>query len=192
MNAPHLIIVGGPNGCGKSTFATEHAKETGIRYVGADQIADQLDQDNPTSVKIEASRQFVSTIRQSIENRDSLVIESTLAGKSLRKTINDAKSVGYRVSIIFVFLDSEDMCIERVHQRVLLGGHDVPETDIRRRYSRAIVNFWSIYRLLADFWLLVYNSDLRPENVAFGTAQNTIIQNHHLFELFKLTADTND
>ena len=192
MEAPNLIIVGGPNGSGKSTFALQHSRETGIRYVGADQIAYQLSPDDPASVRIEASRQFLSTIRESIENRDSLVVESTLAGKSLRNMINAAKSTGYSVSIIFVFLDSADSCVERVRQRVLLGGHDVPENDIRRRFSRSIVNFWQTYRMLADFWLLVYNSDTHPENVAFGSSRNTVVRIQHLFELFNLTADTND
>lgn len=185
MDAPKLIIVGGPNGSGKSTFAQEHARLTGIRYVGADQIASRLSPENPMTARISASRQFISILRDSIGSQESLIVESKLAGKSLRKLIHDAKSVGYEVTIVFVFLDSAESCIERVSQRVKLGGHDVPESDIRRRFARATTNFWHSYRMLADFWLLVYNSDTSPENVAFGNNQNTIIRIQHLFETFQ-------
>jgi predicted ABC-type ATPase len=192
MVAPELIIVGGPNGSGKSTFAMKHSANSGLLYVGADQIAYQLSPEDPASARIEASRKFISTIRDAIKNRESLIIESTLAGKSLRNMIGDAKSVGYRISIVFVFLDSGDACVHRVQQRVQLGGHDVPESDIRRRFRRAIINFWETYRILADFWLLVYNSDTSPENVAFGTGRNTVVRIQHLFELFNSIAESND
>ncbi len=121
-----------------------------------------------------------------------MIIESTLAGKSLRNMIRGAKSAGYRVSIVFVFLDSEDSCVERVRQRALLGGHDVPEPDIRRRFSSAIVNFWNTYRIMADFWMLVYNSDTSPENVAFGTSRQTVIRIQHSFNLFNSIVDDDD
>ena len=192
MDAPKLIIVGGPNGSGKSTFAMDHSRITGIQYVGADQIAYQISPENPIAARIKASRRFISMIRDSITNRVSLIVESTLAGKSLRKLIGDAKSAGYEVVVVFVFLDSADSCVERVGQRVRLGGHDVPESDIRRRFSRATANFWHSYRILADFWLLVYNSNTSPENVAFGNGQNTIVRIHHLFDLFQSIVDSND
>ena len=192
MDAPELIVVGGPNGSGKSTFALEHSRKTGIQYVGADQIAYQLSPENPLLARIEASRKFITMIREGIKNDESLIVESTLAGKSLRNLISGAKSAGYRVSIIFIFLDSADSCVERVRQRVLLGGHDVPVSDIRRRFFRANLNFWKTYRILADFWLLVYNSDTSPENVAFGSPQNTVIRVQHLFDLFNSIVKTND
>ena len=141
MDTPKLIVVGGPNGSGKSTFALNHSNATSIRYIGADQIAAELSPDDPVSARIEASRQFIIRIRESIARRETLIIESTLAGKSLRNLIADAKRAGYVVTILFVFLDSSDTCVDRVKQRVKLGGHDVPEVDIRRRFIRAIANF---------------------------------------------------
>ena len=145
MEAPNLVIFGGPNGSGKSTLALDHSKLTGLRYYGADQIACELCPDDPTSVRIEASRRFLASIQETITDRQSLVVESTLAGKSLRNLVEAAKSSGYSTTIIFAYLHSADACVDRVRQRVQLGGHDVPETDIRRRFSRAIANFWQIY-----------------------------------------------
>ena len=192
MEAPNLVIFGGPNGSGKSTLALEHSKLTGLRYYGADQIAYELCSDDPSSVRIEASRKFLASIQEAITDRQSLVVESTLAGKSLRNLVETANSSGYSTTIIFTFLHSADACVDRVRQRVQLGGHDVPETDIRRRFSRAIANFWQIYRILADYWLLVYNSGTTPENVAFGYKQNTIIRIRHHFDLFQSIVQKND
>jgi len=150
MDAPKLIIVGGPNGSGKSTFAMDHSRITGIQYVGADQIAYKISPEDPVAARIEASRRFISLIRESISNRVSLIVESTLAGKSLRKLIGDAKSAGYEVVVVFVFLDSADSCAERVAQRVRLGGHDVPEADIRRR-SRVLLPISGFH---IEYWLI--------------------------------------
>ena len=192
MDAPNLVIFGGPNGSGKSTFALDHAKLTGFRYLGADQIASEISPDDPATARIKASRIFLNEIRDSISNSESIVVESTLAGKSLRNTIQFAKSAGYVVTIVFVFLDSSDTCVARVQQRVKLGGHDVPESDIRRRYSRAITNFSRIYRMLADFWVLVYNSGTTPENVAFGSSHNKIIRIREHFDLFQSIVENHD
>jgi len=169
MDTPILIVVGGPNGSGKSTFALNHSNATGIPYIGADQIASELSPDDPVSARIEASRQFIIRIRESITQRDSLIIESTLAGKSLRSLITDAKHAGYAVTIFFVFLDSADSCVERVKQRVKLGGHDVPEVDIRRRFIRAIANFWST-----------------------GNGTQTIVRVENLFEKYHSILESND
>lgn len=185
MKTPELIIVGGPNGSGKSTFALHHAKTTGTRYIGADQIAAELSPKNPFSKRVEASRQFITTIREAIGQRETLIVESTLAGKSMQRLILLAKSSGYRVTVIFAFLDSATTCVERVNQRVKLGGHHVPEQDIRRRFARAINNFWFTYRELADFWLLVYNSGASPESVAIGQSEQTIVRIEKLFEQFQ-------
>jgi len=185
MDAPELILVGGPNGAGKSTFAIDHALSQQIEYIGADAIAAELSPSDPLAARVEASRLFLRRIQDTLCQMQSFVVESTLSGKSLQRTIQAARDKGYRITILFVFLDSADTCVERVKQRTLMGGHHVPESDIRRRFSRSITNFWSIYRQLADFWMLVYNSGDTPENVALGNDAKTIVRIDELFQLFQ-------
>lgn len=192
MDERKLIVVGGPNGSGKSTFALHHSESTGIRYIGADQIAAKISPSDPHSARIEASREFLTDIRQSITRGESLVVESTLAGKSLRHLIDEARAQDYHVTVLFAFLDSADTCVDRVKQRVKLGGHDVPEPDIRRRFPRSVSNFWNVYRDLADFWLLVYNAGSTPSNVAFGDATETVVRIDELYALFQSILDSND
>jgi predicted ABC-type ATPase len=185
MDAPELIVVAGPNGAGKSTFAIDHALRSNLSYIGADAIAAELSPDDPLSCRIAASRLFLKRIQTAIAQQQPFVVESTLSGRSLRRFIESARNSGYRVTLLFVFLDSADTCVARVNQRVLMGGHHVPESDTRRRFSRSITNFWNIYRELADFWMLVYNSGESPESVAFGYDTNTIVRIDELFQLFQ-------
>jgi predicted ABC-type ATPase len=64
--------------------------------------------------------------------------------------VRRAKLAGYLVTIVFIYLDSADTSVARVRERVRRGGHDVPESDIRRRFHRCFSNFWRIYREIAD------------------------------------------
>ncbi len=55
------------------------------------------------------------------------------------------------------------MAIGRVAQRVLEGGHDVPEEVVRKRFDAGWRNFEQIYRDLVDGWALYDNSGVEPE-----------------------------
>jgi predicted ABC-type ATPase len=192
MKEPELIVVGGANGAGKSTFAIDHAVRAGYPYFGADSIAAELAPIDPMSVRISASQLFLERIRAAVDEKHSMVVETKLAGKSMRRFIQLARDAGYRVTILFVFLDSAETCVDRVHQRTLMGGHDVPVSDIRRRFKRSAFNFWNTYRTLADFWMLVYNSGDAPENVAIGSEDDTIVRITDLFELFHSIVEDHD
>ena len=137
---PEMIIVGGPNGAGKTTLAQRYAETFGARYVGADKIAHEINPEDPYSVRIPAAEQFIRSIHTLISERRSFVVETTLSGKTFDHFITDAIANGYQTSIVFVFLDSEELCVRRVRSRVQKGGHFVPENDIRRRFKRSIAN----------------------------------------------------
>ena len=116
----------------------------------------------------------------------SLLIESTLSGKSLLNVIAKfQKELGYTVSIVFIILDSEDICIERIQTRVKKGGHPVPEKDVVRRFGRSIVNFWSKYRLLSDRWVLYYNTEDSFQEVAHYQENEIYVYDEPLFVTFK-------
>jgi len=54
--------------------------------------------------------------------------------------MQQAKQKGYEINLIFVSVNSVDTNIRRVAERVIQGGHNVPEEDIRRRYERSLAN----------------------------------------------------
>ena len=79
-------------------------------------------------------------LKAALERGDSLIAESTLAGKSLQRHLKEARLRGFTVLVIFVYLDSAEECIDRVRERIHAGGHSVPQKDIRRRFGRSLVN----------------------------------------------------
>ena len=179
-----LWIVAGPNGAGKSTWVEGALGPQGPRYLGADQIAAEISPEQPDLAKIPAGREFLRRLRRGIEADEHLVIETTLSGKSIGRYLEMAHSRDYWIAIVFVFLATPDLCVERVRHRVLKGGHDVPQADIRRRYRRAKVNFWETYRHQADEWHLFYNAAGSFHLVATGTPDHDSVLSEELFDLF--------
>lgn len=181
---PDATIIGGPNGAGKSTFARELVRTSGLRYLGADRIAKEINPEAPEEASLQAGRLFLRRLRAAIDERQDLVVESTLAGRGLRRDLDRMQKAGYTVRIVFIVLESPEQCVRRVRQRVEKGGHHVPEEDVVRRFHRSIRNFWTVYRPRADEWALFFNGGNRFHDVATGTGASSTIQDESLFDLF--------
>jgi predicted ABC-type ATPase len=183
--AKEFVVVGGPNGAGKTTFALEYAARHALGYLSADAIAAEMSPDDPTQSQIAASREVLHQIETAITGIESFVVESTLSGRSFHRVLKRAQASGFQITIIYLFLDSAERCVERVRERVQKGGHDVPEIDIRRRFVRSVNNFWRFYRPLSDHWVLAYNSTDQPQDVAVGTNGDFSVRDADLFSRFE-------
>lgn len=181
-----MIIIGGANGAGKTTFVKKYLEENqNVVYLSADAIAEELSPNDLSAAKIQAGRIFKKRLNLYIDQKMDFIIESTLSGGSLTKYIAKANSEGFETKLIYVFHDSLDVCIHRVKERVLGGGHNVPKNDIIRRYSRSIKNFWSLYRDSVDFWHIVYNSNIGFDLVCNGQKdQELSVMDQKLYKLF--------
>ncbi|MGI8494535.1 MAG: AAA family ATPase [Pyrinomonadaceae bacterium] len=179
-----IIIIAGANGVGKTTFARAFLKEYDYEFLNADEIAKSLSAENPQEKKISAGKLFFQELNSAIEANKSLLIESTLSGRYLQKILANLKDKKYQIRIIFLFADSPEILIERIAERVIKGGHFVPDEDVRRRLMRGKENFWNIYKDLAESWSLFYNMSSDFKKIAAGEDNKTIIIDEELFKEF--------
>ena len=165
-----VIILAGPNGAGKTTFARAFLPaEAGVpRFINADQIAAGLAAFAPEIAAIRAGRLMLEEIALCAARGDSFAFETTLSGLSYLRSIRQWRDRGYRVSVYFLTLPTPEWAVARVALRVSQGGHDVPESVIRRRFAKGLEYFHRHYTLAVDTWALYDNSGTKPLLLDFG------------------------
>lgn len=180
-----LIIVGGANGSGKTTFAKPYVAHLNSIFLNADELTKEFELAGESEPLVKAGRKFFQLLEAYLSQSQSFVVETTLSGSYINKVAQKAKDLGYKVTLIYIFLDSDKLCVERVKQRVLKGGHDVPTEAIIRRYYRSKTNFWKNFRTLAHKCFLIYNGLNGFQEVAIYTEKTEHILNTELLEKFK-------
>lgn len=135
-----LTIVAGPNGSGKSTFTRVLLSDSLLPVLDPDAIARRIAPATPERGAIRAGREVLRPRDLLLARRSSFVIETTLAGVTSARHIQAARAAGFRVTLVYISVEPVELYIRRVNQRVALGGHEVPELDIRRRYRRSLAN----------------------------------------------------
>ena len=165
-----VIIIAGPNGAGKTTFAREFLpEEAGLPlFVNADLIAAGLSPFDPDAAAFRAGRLMLAEIDAHAAAGRSFAFETTLAGHTYLRRIDQWRASGYNVELIFLSLTSVEDAIQRVATRVRQGGHAVAEEVIRRRFDAGIRNFLDTYRERVDFWVWYDNSGTRRRFVERG------------------------
>ena len=166
-----IIIIAGPNGAGKTTFAREYLPNEANCpiFINADLIAAGLAPFAPETVSIKAGRLMLNEIKANVKAGNNFAFETTLSGKTYAKHIVDWKKQGYHITLVFLSLPDAEIAISRVAARVAAGGHNIPETIIRRRFKLGLQNFHQLYKPLANAWTLYDNSESQPALISRGT-----------------------
>ncbi len=135
---PILYIVAGPNGSGKSTL-TRSRRFGGVESIDPDALARRASLVDPERA-VEARRKAVWRRRAAFADFRTVVVETTLAGKTILRVMDQARFSGYRIELHYISVNSVAQSLDRIANRVALGGHDVPEEDVRRRFARSLEN----------------------------------------------------
>lgn len=133
---PNVVIIAGPNGAGKSTFAPDLLRKyySNIPFLNADSIAETLRTE--TNADIKAGRIMLSRMKAFAKSHESFAFESTLSARTYLRFLNEIQRDGFSVQIAFLWLPDVELSIQRVAERVRIGGHDIPIETIRRRFDR--------------------------------------------------------
>jgi predicted ABC-type ATPase len=142
-------------------------------FVNADIIAQGLSAFNPEGAAFQAGRIMLQRLHSLATDRRDFAFETTLAARSYVPWLSTLKREGYKVHLFFLWLPSPECAIARVAERVRLGGHNVPEEIIRRRYHAGLKNFLELYQQVADTWYLFDNSSAGKPVMIASSDQNT-------------------
>ncbi len=172
---PVLYIIAGPNGAGKTTAAKVLLPEVFHCdiFINADEIAAQLNPENVEAVAFLAGRIMLQQIEETLQQKATFAIETTLATRSYLNRVRKAQLLSYEVVLIFFYLPSAEMAKQRVTYRVERGGHSIPPDVIDRRYHFGIKNLFT-YMDLVDRWHIYDNSITPPGKIAEGEREGGI------------------
>lgn len=179
-----LYIIAGCNGAGKTTASFNilpsilDCKE----FVNADEIARGLSPFQPEKVALEAGRIMLQRIDELLNSGEDFAFETTFATRSFRNTVLKAKERGYIVTLLFFWLENQELAIERVKTRVSEGGHNIPKETIRRRYIAGLKNLFEIYIPFCDRNFVFNNSRINPQKIFKYEDGKQIIYNQIEFD----------
>jgi predicted ABC-type ATPase len=161
---PVLTVFAGPNGSGKSSLIRQVEFEGRENLLEPDAIAGRIDPHLPRRAGISAGREVLRRTAEYIRSGESFAIETTLAGNWINSALRAAIERSFFTRLFYICLENPERSIQRVRERVAQGGHDVPDSDIRRRYARSLSNAGLVLRMVQQ-GLVFDNSGPEPRPV---------------------------
>lgn len=128
-----FTIIGGVNGCGKSSLTGSlKAERTDLGIiVDPDKLTAELGGD-----EYEGGKLAVDKLEKALADGVSFTQETTLSGGYTRKLARRAKEAGYYIRLYYIGLDTVQESLQRIQNRVRKGGHDIPQKDVESRFAR--------------------------------------------------------
>jgi len=135
---PTLVMLAGPNGSGKSTlYETRIAPKFAVPFINADLIQRDELKDGDVNAAYQAAQIATKRRASLMAGRKSFATETVFSHPSKLELITQAKALGYRIMTFHICVAYPDLSVARVSERVIEGGHPVPEEKIRNGYDRS-------------------------------------------------------
>lgn len=158
----------GVNGAGKSSIGGAHLREHGAECFDPDEAARSamaacpgLGQRDANAFAWQEGRR---RLEAAIANGSAFTFETTLGGDTITRLLVEAATQGAVLRVWFAGLESVELHLQRVAARVRKGGHDIPETDIRRRWAGSRTNLIRLLPHATD--LRVYDNSVERDPAA--------------------------
>jgi len=134
------ILYAGVNGAGKSTLYQTTKYKEHMPRINTDEILREFGDWRNINDVMTAGKIAVKRLKQYLGEQITFNQETTLCGKSVINTILKAKRLGYIIELHYIGVDSVDLAKQRIHDRVMIGGHGIPDEDVERRYEESFKN----------------------------------------------------
>src|SRR4051812_30193596 len=174
---PRLYVLAGINGAGKSSIGGAMIRASGADYFDPDEAARRLMAANPGLDQVKANaaawHQGRRLLERAIQERKDFAFETTLGGSTMPGLLSEAAAQGFEVRIWYVGLASPELHIERVRNRVHAGGHDIPESSIRRRWRHSRLNLVQLLPRVTE--LRVYDNSAEAAPAAGDAPRPTLV-----------------
>jgi predicted ABC-type ATPase len=110
---PNVYVIAGPNGTGKTTFATQFLPKIADcrNFINADLIAKGLSPFNVDAAAMQAGRLFLGGIQEQVRRSADFGFETTLSGKGYVKLFRDLRHEGYHIHLYFLWIPGLSLAI---------------------------------------------------------------------------------
>ena len=176
---PRLWIVAGPNGCGKSSaYDRSDVDEFGgsVWIINPDLLTAKIiavEGAAPQAANLAAVMRIEQWLDASIDAYQTIGVETVLSTPKYRRLVEKAKARGFEVRLIYVFVATAEIQLDRIALRVAKGGHDVPPAKVCARRARSFDQLGWFLEAADAAWLFD-NSGAEPRLV--GRKQGDVLQ----------------
>jgi predicted ABC-type ATPase len=164
--APRIYVLAGPNGGGKSSIGGVALQQHGVEYFNPDAAARRILAANPgislDRANSAAWHQGKRLLERAIDEHGSFAFETMLGGRTITALLDRALANGLEVRVWYVALSTPDLHVARVYARVARGGHPIPESTIRDRYTSSRLNLIRLLPKLTELRVYDNSEDADP------------------------------
>ena len=170
-----FYLFAGVNGAGKSTLYNSESLNNDIKNtirINTDEIVREIGDWRNNSDQLKAAKMAINLRNECFLYGKSFNEETTLTGKTILKTIDRAKELGYELQLFYVGVSSTEMAKERIKSRVEKGGHHIENDIVEKRYYESLKNLKEI--LLKFDKVYLYDNSKKYKNI-FSFSNNKIL-----------------
>ena len=170
-----LYIFAGVNGAGKSTLYNSENLDNEIKYstrINTDEIVRKIGDWKNNSDQIKAGKIAINLRNDCLQHGKSFNEETTLTGKTILKTIDKAKELGYELQLFYIGVNNPEIAKERIRNRVEKGGHNIADEIVEKRYYESLKNLKQVITKFDEVYL--YDNSIRYKHI-FSFINNKIL-----------------
>ncbi|ATV64927.1 zeta toxin family protein [Fusobacterium pseudoperiodonticum] len=170
-----FYLFAGVNGAGKSTLYNSESLNNDIKNtirINTDEIVREIGDWKNNSDQLKAAKIAINLRNECFLYGKSFNEETTLTGKTILKTIERAKELGYELQLFYVGVSSTEIAKERIKSRVEKGGHHIENDIVEKRYYESLKNLKEI--LLKFDKVYLYDNSKKYKNI-FSFSNNKIL-----------------